>query len=43
MLHILLQIAKTGIKTEPAPDPDETMVVVRTAAAAGAAHRWGAR
>ena len=28
MLHILLQIAKTGIKTEPAPAPADDMVVV---------------
>ena len=28
MLHILLQIAKTGTKTEPAPAPDNDMVVV---------------
>ena len=28
MLHILHQIAKTGIKTEPAPAPAEEMVVV---------------
>jgi Ni,Fe-hydrogenase III small subunit len=28
MLHILHQIAKTGIKTEPAPSPAEEMVVV---------------
>jgi len=28
MLHILRQIAKTGIKTEPAPLPDATRVVV---------------
>jgi Ni,Fe-hydrogenase III small subunit len=28
MLHILHQIAKTGIKTEPAPAPAEQMVVV---------------
>ena len=28
MLHILRQIAKTGIKTEPAPAPAEEMVVV---------------
>jgi Ni,Fe-hydrogenase III small subunit len=28
MLHILLQIAKTGIRTEPAPAPDNDMVVV---------------
>jgi Ni,Fe-hydrogenase III small subunit len=28
MLHILHQIAKTGIKTEPAPSPAEAMVVV---------------
>ena len=27
MLHILKQIAKTGLKTEAAPTPDETMVV----------------
>ena len=27
MLHILRQIAKTGIKTEPAPEPDDSMVV----------------
>ena len=27
MLHILRQIAKTGIKTEPAPEPDASMVV----------------
>jgi Ni,Fe-hydrogenase III small subunit len=27
MLHILRQIAKTGLKTEAAPTPDETMVV----------------
>ncbi|MEO8739900.1 MAG: NADH-quinone oxidoreductase subunit B family protein [Casimicrobiaceae bacterium] len=29
MLHILRQIAVTGIKTEPAPAPDEEMVLVR--------------
>ena len=29
MLHILRQIAVTGIKTEPAPAPAEDMVVVR--------------
>ena len=28
MLHILRQIAKTGIRTEPAPAPDGDMVVV---------------
>ena len=28
MLHVLHQIAKTGIKTEPAPAPAEEMVVV---------------
>ena len=28
MLHILRQIAKTGIRTEPAPAPDSDMVVV---------------
>jgi len=28
MLHILHQIAKTGIKTEPAPSPADEMVVV---------------
>jgi Ni,Fe-hydrogenase III small subunit len=28
MLHILYQIAKTGIKTERPPEPDENMVVV---------------
>jgi Ni,Fe-hydrogenase III small subunit len=28
MLHILRQIAKTGIKTEPAPPPADDMVVV---------------
>ena len=28
MLHILRQIAKTGIRTEPPPGPDDTMVVV---------------
>src|SRR5260370_22380564 len=28
MLHILRQIAKTGIKTEPAPPPAQEMVVV---------------
>ena len=28
MLYILKQIAKTGRKTEPAPAPDEDMVVV---------------
>jgi Ni,Fe-hydrogenase III small subunit len=28
MLHILRQIAKCGIRTEPAPAPDEDMVVV---------------
>ncbi len=28
MLHILHQIAKTGIKTEPAPSPAEQMVIV---------------
>ena len=28
MLHILHQIARTGIKTEPAPTPAEEMVVV---------------
>jgi Ni,Fe-hydrogenase III small subunit len=28
MLHILRQIAKTGIKTEPPPTPDDGMVVV---------------
>ncbi len=27
MLHILRQIAKTGIKTEPSPEPDDRMVV----------------
>ena len=27
MLHILRQIAKTGIKTEPSPGPDDTMIV----------------
>jgi len=27
MLHILRQIAKTGIKTEPPPTPDDSMVV----------------
>jgi Ni,Fe-hydrogenase III small subunit len=27
MLHILRQIAKTGIKSEPPPDPDQAMVV----------------
>ena len=27
MLHILRQIAKTGIKTEPSPGPDDSMVV----------------
>ena len=27
MLHILRQIAKTGIKTEPSPEPDDSMVV----------------
>ena len=29
MLHILRQIARTGIKTEPAPSPAEDMVVVK--------------
>ena len=28
MLHVLRQIARTGIKTEPAPSPAEEMVVV---------------
>ena len=28
MLHILRQIARTGIRTEPPPGPDDTMVVV---------------
>jgi len=28
MLHILRQIARTGIRTEPSPGPDDTMVVV---------------
>src|SRR5438552_14894210 len=28
MLHVLYQIAKTGIKTEPAPSPAEEMVLV---------------
>ncbi len=28
MLHVLLQIAKTGIRTEPTPAPDNDMVVV---------------
>ncbi len=28
MLHILRQIARTGIKTEPAPAPDDDMIVV---------------
>jgi len=27
MLHILRQIAKTGIRTEPPPEPDDSMVV----------------
>jgi Ni,Fe-hydrogenase III small subunit len=27
MLHILRQIAKTGIRTEPSPEPDDRMVV----------------
>ena len=29
MLQILLQIAKTGIKSEPAPSPDEERIVLR--------------
>ena len=43
MLHILHQIAKTGIKTEPAPAPAEDMVRRRAAAAGDRCARSAAR
>ena len=38
MLHVLKQIARTGIVTEPAPAPAEEAVLHRQAPGAGAAH-----
>ena len=43
MLHILKQIAKTGIKTERAPAPAEDMVVVARSAAGRCCARSAAR